>query len=92
MSRPSPNSLPRLRAGCRLSDAPGQSGMLMIPEGALRLKGPGRKIVERCDGRHTMADIVADLEAEYPSMDPARIGEEVAAFLERLREKGVLEF
>jgi pyrroloquinoline quinone biosynthesis protein D len=81
-----------LRPGCRLSDAPGQAEMLLIPEGALRLAGPGVKIVERCDGRRSVADIVRELQALYPSAPPAQIEEEVTAFLERLRTRSVVDF
>jgi coenzyme PQQ biosynthesis protein PqqD len=65
--------------------------MLLIPEGALRLAGTGQKIVERCDGEHTLDEIVRDLKAEYPTADPARIETEVTTFLERLREKRVVD-
>ena len=36
----------RLAPGCRLSTAEGRQDMLLIPEGALRLKGPARAILE----------------------------------------------
>lgn len=65
--------------------------MLLIPEGALRLVGPGQKIVERCDGEHTFDDIVRDLKAEYPTAEPARIETEVTSFLTRLHEKRVID-
>lgn len=65
--------------------------MLLIPEGALRLTGPGPKILERCDGQHTLDEIVRDLEAAYPAAESARIHQEVTAFIQRLREKHVLE-
>ncbi|MBI3666592.1 MAG: pyrroloquinoline quinone biosynthesis peptide chaperone PqqD [Acidobacteria bacterium] len=92
MSRPSAGCVPRLAAGCRFSDAPGQGDMLLVPEGALRLMGVGRKIVERCDGVRTFADIVGELRAEYPALEPARVEEEAAKFLERLHEKRALDF
>ena len=87
-----PDRKPMLRPGCRLSDSPGQLDMLLIPEGALRLAGPGLKIVELCDGERSIADIVRELQALYPSAPPGQIAEEVAAFLERLRAKSVMEF
>jgi len=65
--------------------------MLLIPEGALRLAGPGRKILERCDGQHTLDDIVRELNAEYPSADPGRIETEVRTFLDRLYQKRVID-
>ena len=86
------NSKPALRPGCRLSDSPGQTDMLLIPEGALRLKGTSLKIVELCDGQRSIAEIVSELQALYPSAPPAQIAEQVTEFLERLRAKSVVEF
>jgi len=91
MSELAGSSRPKLRPGCRLGDAAQQGDVLLIPEGVLRLVGPGRKIVERCDGRHTLDDIVRDLKAEFPSVAPERIAAEVATFVERLNKKGALE-
>jgi len=85
-------SKPKLRPGCRLRESAGETDMLLIPEGALRLVGPGRKIVERCDGQHTLDDIVRELKVEYPAVDPSRIETEVNTFLERLHQKRVIDF
>ena len=86
------DSVPRLARGCRLSAVAGQEDMLLIPEGALRLKGPSRAIVELCDGQRAVRDIVDELQRSYPSEDGGKIEAEVAAFLTRLREKCVIEF
>lgn len=91
MSQLSAASQPKLRAGCRLSQSAQQGDVLLIPEGVLRLVGPGRKIVERCDGSRNVGDIVRELQAEFASTDPARIESEVHTFLERLHQKGVLD-
>ena len=84
-------SQPRLRPGCRLSESAQQGDVLLIPEGVLRLVGPGRKIVEHCDGVRTVSEIVRSLQTEFPSVDPARIESEVNTFLARLHQKGVLD-
>ena len=91
MSQVPGSSRPKLRSGCRLSDSAQQGDVLLIPEGVLRLVGPGRKIVERCDGQHTLDDIVRDLKAEFPSVAPERIEAEVTTFVDRLNKKGALE-
>ena len=91
MSEAAGSSRPRLRPGCRLGDSAQQGDVLLIPEGVLRLVGPGRKIVERCDGQHTLDEIVRDLKAEFPSMAPERIEAEVITFVDRLNKKGALE-
>ena len=92
MSDLAPTGRPKLRPGCRLREPAGESDLLLIPEGALRLAGPGKKIVERCDGRHTLDDIIRELKAEFPSAEPARIEVEVNTFLDRLLQKRVIDF
>jgi pyrroloquinoline quinone biosynthesis protein D len=85
------NRIVRLAPGCRLNAAGGAEDLLLIPEGALRLKGPARAIVELCDGQRTLADIIEELQRHYPSAQPARIETEAVALLARLRDRGVLE-
>lgn len=63
----------------------------MIPEGALRLKGPGVGILELCDGKRTVGEIIDELNRRFPSEDASRIGAEVSAFLVRLSERGAIE-
>jgi pyrroloquinoline quinone biosynthesis protein D len=83
--------VPRLANGCRMSTAEGQEDMLMIPEGALRLRGPGVAIVGLCDGRRTLGEIVDELARRFTDAEPARIEAEVISFLERLRDRGAIE-
>ena len=85
------NRVLRLAVGCRLNAAGGQEDLLLIPEGALRLQGPARTIVELCDGR-TLSQIVEELQRRYPSAQPATIETEAVALLARLRDRGVLEY
>lgn len=84
--------MPRLARGCRLNAAGTDEDLLLIPEGALRLKGPARTILELCDGGRALREIVAELAGRYSSDDAARIETEVIALVTRLRERGVLEF
>jgi coenzyme PQQ biosynthesis protein PqqD len=76
--------IPRLARGCRLSNDPDQGWVLLIPEGVLRLSGPGPRILERCDGSRTFGDIVRELGAEFTTADAALVEAETSAFLERL--------
>jgi pyrroloquinoline quinone biosynthesis protein D len=76
--------IPGLARGCRLSEDPAQGWVLLIPEGVLRLSGPGPRILQRCDGSRTFADIVRELGAEFAESDTARVEAETSAFLERL--------
>jgi coenzyme PQQ biosynthesis protein PqqD len=66
--------------------------LLLIPEGALRLKGPARTIIELCDGERALRQIVEELARRYPSDDAARIKTEVMALLAHLRDRGVLQY
>ncbi len=91
MSGLTKDSVLRLVQGCRFSVAKGQEDVLLIPEGALRLKGPAHAVVELCDGKRTLQEIVDELRGRYPSGDAARIEAEAVAFLERLRDRGVIE-
>ena len=87
-----PDSRPQLAPGCRLSDSPGNESSLMVPEGILKLTGPGRAIIALCDGRRTFSEIVSSLVSSFPGGDETRIFHETAAFLERLRDRRAVEF
>ncbi|MGC9949044.1 MAG: pyrroloquinoline quinone biosynthesis peptide chaperone PqqD [Bryobacteraceae bacterium] len=79
-----PASIPRLARGCRLSEDPAQGWVLLIPEGVLRLSGPGPRILQRCDGSRSFADIVRELGDEFAVADTGLVQTETAAFLDRL--------
>ncbi len=91
MSEVAHNSVLRLAPGCRLSEHGAAQDLLLIPEGALRMQGPARKIVELCDGKRPVSEIVGELQRRYGTEDAARIETETVALLTRLRERGVLE-
>jgi pyrroloquinoline quinone biosynthesis protein D len=82
---------PALRPGCRLSPASNPESLLLIPEGALRLHGPSRAILELCDGQRSIDEIIVELGQTFPSADPELMKAEVAGFLQRLQEKGAIE-
>ena len=92
MPVPDKNSKPRLAAGCRWAEANGEERMLMFPEGALRLQGTGRKILEGCDGQRSVQQIVEELKAQYKTGDSGRIEQEVSKFLEDLQQKRVVDY
>ncbi len=92
MSDVAPDRVLRLAPGCRLSAMPGQEDLLLIPEGALRLKGPARVIVELCDGQRTLSAVVNELVQRYPGADTSRIEAETAALVAGLRNRGVIEY
>jgi pyrroloquinoline quinone biosynthesis protein D len=84
--------IPKLRRGCRLSPSSAPEPLLLIPEGALRLQGPGKRILELCDGERSLGDLIRQLQTEYPSAESSQISQEVVTFLQGLREKGAIEF
>jgi len=85
------SSQPRLAPGCRWSGE-GAERTLVFPEGALRLQETARAILERCDGQRTFKQIVEELAGAYNSSDPAKIRQDAMTFLERLRQKRLVDF
>jgi pyrroloquinoline quinone biosynthesis protein D len=85
-----PENIPHLSRGCRLSEDPERGWILLIPEGVLQLSGPGPLILQRCDGARTFAEIVRDLESQFPGSETGRIENETAAFLEKLQERRIV--
>jgi coenzyme PQQ biosynthesis protein PqqD len=81
---------PTLRPGCRISEQDAEP-LLLIPEGAMKLIGPGLEIVKLCDGARTVHHIIAELDARYTKTEPGRIEREVLVFLNKLCEKRVLD-
>ncbi|HXZ31493.1 MAG TPA: pyrroloquinoline quinone biosynthesis peptide chaperone PqqD [Terriglobales bacterium] len=86
------SSQPRLAVGCRWAEASGPERMLLFPEGAIRLQGTGRAILEYCDGRRTVQQIVEEMQNTYTTADPVRIHQEVATFLQQLYKKRIVDF
>jgi pyrroloquinoline quinone biosynthesis protein D len=84
-----PAHIPRLARGCRLREDADRGWVLLIPEGVLRLSGPGPQILQRCDGSRTFGEIVIELSQEF-SIAAARVEAETAAFLERLIERRIV--
>ena len=81
---------PRLARGCRLTEDAGQGWVLLLPEGVLRLSGPGPEILRRCDGARSLGEIVNELCREFAAPDAERVQKETAAFLDRLVERRIV--
>jgi hypothetical protein len=56
------------------------------------LQGPGRRILELCDGERSLGDVIRQLQAEFPSAESSKVSQEVTTFLQGLQEKGAIEF
>ncbi|MGE3289433.1 MAG: pyrroloquinoline quinone biosynthesis peptide chaperone PqqD, partial [Pseudonocardia sp.] len=79
---------PRLARHVRLSFCrTRQRPILLHPETVVVLNGTGAEILELCDGRRTVADVVAELGARYQGVP----GDEVARFLTRLVARRCVE-
>jgi|ERR1700688_2421545 pyrroloquinoline quinone biosynthesis protein D len=88
---PNPQSHPRLAPGCRLAENE-QEHMLMMPERALRLNGPSLEIVQRCDGKHTVREIVNELQQIYSKAKPEKVEQDILGYLKLLNDERALDF
>ena len=88
---PDPQSKPRLAPGCRLGEN-NQQRVLLMPERALRLNGPSLEIVQRCDGKHTVQQIISDLQQIYSKAAPKKVETDILDYLARLHDQRALDF
>ncbi|MGA2856560.1 MAG: pyrroloquinoline quinone biosynthesis peptide chaperone PqqD [Candidatus Sulfotelmatobacter sp.] len=91
MAPPLDSSQPRLAAGCRWGGTE-ENRMILFPEGAIKLQGTGRQVLERCDGQRTFGEIVAGLQKEFGTTDPAKIRSDISIFLEQLQRKRIVDY
>ena len=84
-------SRPLLAAGCRLGEN-NQQRILQMPERVLRLNGPSLEIVTRCDGKHTVQQIVSELQQIYSKAEPKKVEIDILDYLTRLHDQRALDF
>ncbi|MGC2209038.1 MAG: pyrroloquinoline quinone biosynthesis peptide chaperone PqqD [Candidatus Korobacteraceae bacterium] len=77
---------PKLARGCRLRVTE-QGDVLLMPESMLRMNGCGSEILKRCDGAHTVEQIVAELQTVYTGVEIEKLSAEVESFLARLKDR-----
>jgi len=58
----------------------------------LRLNGPSLEIVERCDGQHTVEQIVRELQKIYSKAEPQKVEQDILGYLALLQERRALDF
>jgi pyrroloquinoline quinone biosynthesis protein D len=96
MPPPEDTSQPRLATGCRwgVENKTGteDAKVILFPEGAIKLQGTGRQVLERCDGQRTFAQIIAELQAQFADADPAKIRADISQFLEQLRHRRIVDY
>ena len=88
---PDLQSHPRLAPGCRLSEKNQQPRTLLMPERALRLNGPSLEIVERCDGQHTVQQIITELQHIYSKAEPSKVETDILGYLALLHDQRALD-
>ena len=66
--------------------------MILFPEGAIKLQGTGRQVLERCDGTRTFGEIIAELQKQFGQADPAKIRADISVFLEQLQKKRIVDY
>jgi len=95
MPPPSDASQPRLAAGCRWGpqSKPGEEvRMILFPEGAIKLQGTGRQVLEQCDGQRTFGEIIGELQKQFATADPEKIRADISQFLEQLQKKRIVDY
>jgi pyrroloquinoline quinone biosynthesis protein D len=91
MAPPSDPCQPRLAAGCRWGGTE-EDRVILFPEGAIKLQGTGRQILERCDGQRTFSEIISGLQKEFGLTDPEKIRADIGVFLEQLQKKRIVDY
>jgi len=91
--RPDVSTVPRLAPGVRLAGRQsGQPGQLLMPERVLRLNESSLAIVELCDGKRTVEQIVEKLRVKYSKAEPRQIMNDLINYLETLNEARAIDF
>jgi coenzyme PQQ biosynthesis protein PqqD len=84
-------SVPKLAAGCRwggTADAP----VILFPEGAIKVEGTGRVIMELCTGQFTLAEMIQKLQEQFMLAPKDKIRADVIGFLEQLHDKRIVDY
>ncbi len=84
-------SVPQLAAGCRWGGT-AEAPVVLFPEGAIRVEGTGRIILELCDGHFSLAEIVQKLETQFMLAPQGKIRADVQTFLEQLHAKRIIDY
>jgi pyrroloquinoline quinone biosynthesis protein D len=87
---PDLQSHPRLAPGCRLGEN-NQQRVLLMPERALRLNGPSLEIVSRCDGKHTVQEIISELQKIYSKAAPEKVEQDILGYFGLLHDQRALD-
>jgi pyrroloquinoline quinone biosynthesis protein D len=79
---------PRLVTGVRLRyDEVREEHVLLIPEGAVRLNPTAAEVLELCDGKRSLDDIVGALSARYERAD---VRDDVLELVDAMAQRGLV--
>ena len=79
---------PRLVTGARLRyDEVREEHLLLIPEGVVRLNPTAAEVLELCDGRRSLDEIVGALSARYEGAD---VRDDVLEMVDAMTQKGLV--
>lgn len=85
------SSIPKLAAGCRWGGTT-EAPVVLFPEGAIKVEGTGRIILELCTGQFSVAEIIGKLEVQFMLAPPGKIRADVVSFLEKLHAKRIIDY
>ena len=79
---------PRLATGARLRyDDVREEHVLLVPEGVVRLNPSAAEVLELCDGRRSLDDIVGALSARYVG---AAVRDDVLELVDAMVQRGLV--
>ena len=79
---------PRLATGARLRyDDVREEHVLLIPEGVVRLNSTAADVLELCDGKRSLDDIVGAVSARY---DGADVRDDVVELVDAMAQRGLV--
>ena len=84
-------SIPKLAAGCRWGGTT-EAPVVLFPEGAIKVEGTGRVILELCTGQFSLTQIIQSLQEQFILAPKDKIRTDVINFLEQLHAKRILDY
>ncbi|MGH8644459.1 MAG: pyrroloquinoline quinone biosynthesis peptide chaperone PqqD [Gammaproteobacteria bacterium] len=81
-----PGAIPQIAQGHRLQWEPAQDCyVILYPEGMVKLNGTASKILKLCTGKMSVAELIRELNAQFPDAD---VADDVSRFLQVAHENG----
>jgi coenzyme PQQ biosynthesis protein PqqD len=84
-------SIPHLAAGCRWGGTI-EDPVVLFPEGAIKVEGTGRAILELCAGQLSLGEIIQKLEEQFILAPTGKIRGDVISFVEQLHSRRILDY